>query len=291
MTHLKCEKGFSLSEVLVAAGLLGILSLGMNYGIEVLNKQKKNTSTKLSIQSLLNLGLKYTTAHSNGLSWKSFDYENTYFQGNNMRNLNLVNWNHSDIDSISSRGDLEQTIDAGRFGNVNFYVDSFTLVKEKGGTNGLYFSRCVSATDYKDRDFTLQEALDLPRRPYLVKKNEKIQIHCSTKNASGSQSSSTRISGRRSDYRVVSFYYKNNTWKQIPSFSERKYLLGAGYMIFMNRNKNPDSFIAYNFILDDPCYRYSKEKNCNRLPIVQLRNLSGPIQETGVHDSGFMIIQ
>ena len=89
----------------------------------------------------------------------------------------------------------------------------------------------------------------------------------------------------------MTFYYKNKTWKQMPGKEDRKSLIGTGFMLNMNRRENPESFLAYSFVLDDPCYRYAKDKNCNRLPIIRLRNLSGPIQETGVHDSGFMIIQ
>ncbi len=59
----------------------------------------------------------------------------------------------------------------------------------------------------------------------------------------------------------------------------------------MNRAVNPDSFVAYSFALDDPCYRYDNVKDCNRLPILALKKITGPIQATGIHDSGFMIIQ
>jgi len=287
----KSEKGFSLAEVLVSAGLLGVLALGMNYGIEILNKQKKSSKTKIALQTDLNISLKYLAAHTNGLSWNDFDFDNTYYQGNNLKTMNLVNWNASDIDSISVREDLRQTISTTKFGNVDFFLDSFTLVKEKGGTNGLYFSRCVSASDYKTKDFTLQEALDINMRPYLVKEGEVLSIYCASSGADGKLSNSAKIIGRKDNYRVMSFYSKNNTWKQMPSLGDRAFLLGSGFMVFMNRALNPDSFVAYSFALDDPCYRYDNVKDCNRLPILALKKLTGPIQSTGIHDSGFMIIQ
>ncbi len=292
MSVLKSEKGFSLAEVMIGAGLLGILTVGMNYGFDLLNKQKKNSRTKLTIQSQLNVGLKYMAAHTNGLSWKVFDFDNTYYQATNMKEAHRVSWDAGDVDNISNRSDLIQTFNAPPFGNVSFYMDSFTLVKEKGGSNGLYFSRCVSESDYtSNKNFGLQEALDLPNRPYLLSFDNMKYVYCAPRATNGSVGTSYRINGRKTNYRVMSFYYKNKTWKQMPGPEDRKSLLGAGFMLYMNRNENPESFISYSFVLDDPCYRYDTSKDCQRLPIISLRNLSGPIQETGVHDSGFMIIQ
>ncbi len=293
MSFIKGEKGFSLAEVMVAAGLVGVISIGVLYGTNMASKQKRSSKVKLAVQTQLNLGLKHLSNFTKGLSWTSFDFDSTYFIGDNMNVNRRVSWRASDIDTISTRSDLRRSLSTTRFGNVNYFIDSTTFENGKGGTTGLFFSRCVDKKDYRNesKSFSLQEALNINLRPYLLKVGKNFSVYCAPKKTTGKPSASNAISGQKGKYRVMSFYFKKNTWIEIPSKQERRFLLGAGHILYMNRDKNPDGFTAYNFVLDDPCLRYETKGECNRKPVVEVRNISGPIQAAGVHDSGFMVIQ
>lgn len=293
MKQIKSEKGFSLAELMVAAGLVGIISLGVIYGTKVSSKQERSSKVKLAVQTQLNIGLKHLSNFTKGISWSDFDFDGTYFIGNNMNRIQPVSWNESDVDTIANRNDLERNFTSSRFGNIHYFLDSTTYASGKSGNISLFFSRCVDVDSYKNpsKSYGLQEALDIDLRPYLLKEGKNFTTYCAPAKTTGKPSSHYAISGVKGNLRVMSFYYKKNTWIEIPSKQERSFLLGAGHILFMNRNKNPDGFIAYNYVLDDPCLRYETKGECNRKPVVKIRNITGPVQSTGVHDSGFMVIQ
>ncbi len=293
MIKINSEKGFSLAEVMVAAGLVGIISLGVIYGSKVANKQKRSASAKLAVQAQLNIDLKHLSNFSKGVSWNNFDFDATYFVGNDMKRINRVSWKAKDVTTISNRTELRRSLNTKDYGVVNYFKDSHTLDSSIGSVgSALYFTRCIGVNPYRNnRRYSLQEALNINMRPFLIKNGKHNEIHCLPRKTSGVPSANTRVSGNNSSYRVVSFYFKNRSLLQMPSAQERRFLLGAGFSLLMNRSKNPDGFTAYNFVLDDPCLRYETDGECKRNAIVELRNITGAVQAAGVHDSGFMVIQ
>ena len=286
---LLSQKGFSLAELMVAAGLMGLVGLGIIQGMKLLGFQKKAANSVEAASSSLSGNLTLMQMASGGVSWKQFDFTRSFYRGDDLTLFNKVGWDAGAIAGVSDRTDLKTSIDDKKFGLQEFYRDSFTIMFEKQGNNGLFFSRCVKKNQYF-KSFEPDEALALPRSPFLVKRDEQLQVYCCPRNSS-TVCGGGHVKDTNSVWRPVTFYLKNGVYRQLPSPQDRKRLLGAGFMMLFNRQTNPDGFFSYVFSIADQCYKYGDKGVCNRNGKIHFKTLNGNVKADGVHDSGFMVIQ
>jgi prepilin-type N-terminal cleavage/methylation domain-containing protein len=285
---LKEEKGFSLAEMLVATGLLGIVSLSVMYGSKMIGESKRRSDSQ-GLRNELGLSLKKESeSTTSGIIWKDFDPQTSFSHNSGLKKLSKVSWTPADA-GASSRDELKREIDAGSLGKIKFFVNSFTLPLISGtGKAGVFFSRCLKKSESL-KEWDPQAAIDLNTFPFVTKDSDgKSVVRCCKPNSS---KCGEKVEDFSSSWRIVSFILRGNIFKRIPSVQEMDDVFGAGFVLSFNEDKNPNSFVQNLVIVPNPCPGVRKAKNCNRKIRVSANSYTGFVKSTGVTDSGFMVVQ
>ena len=298
----KQEEGFSLAETVIALGLVGLLGLGFSQGTKLIANLKKGTDQDAAVSLYKAEGINTLKKITKGLSWEKMDFENSYIQILKDKKLNLVDWNFSDISQYSSYNDIRERVQ-GKGASVfhNFVRDSHTMVKATKTGDIAYFSRCIEKEEYwggslketMKLKLTVNEAKNLDLVPFVVKDGKRNRVYCCSRRKTGDPDAtlcSEEIVNRESDYRIMTFQFKKGNLKVFPTPQERKYLLGTGFIVFLNRGQVPDSFNAYNITIKDNCFiKESNNENCQSNGKIYVRFFQGQIAKNSVFGSGSLI--
>lgn len=286
----KEENGFTLTEVLVASGLLGVIGVGVMFGTKTMKNMDKSSKQSSALQVYNTDGLNKLKIYTQGLTWEKFDFRSTYVQVNQNNKIKTVNWDFTDIDNINNNTDLEVSISDNSGNTFKVKRDSHTLVYSKNGKVGVYFSRCVPKNQYYKGGISPSQALSFKRVPFLVKDGERNAIYCCPQKSTGI--CSLDISDSTSSFRYMTFDLRDQgSFRSSPSQGDAKFFLGSGFMVYLNRGKKPDAFKALYFNSSDPCYRANDKATCIKEGIKTVRAVNGEISSKSVFESGQLIIQ
>ncbi len=284
-------RGFTLAEVVVSVGLLGIVALGFASGSKYLLKIKDNADKNEVLQSNANEALGLIKRYTEGLSWEKLDYKASYFHNKGKIGLENVSWDLSDLEMTTSLDQLDVDIRDLNGTKITLRRDSHTAIRSRNGKTSAYFSRCVPTSTYLDKkqNIDISTVSSLTRVPYLVENGKISEIYCCPRNSTSL--CGDRVKNSDSPYRVMSFVLTDKLrLKVFPAMGERKYLLGVGLMIFLNEEKSPSAFKAYSMVMTNSCSKKSDGKNCKKNGLVRRKLVSGPLSTRSLFDSGQIII-
>ncbi len=286
---LSNEDGLTLTEVLMSAGLLGLLALAIMQGTTMMKKMKARSNQTLAVQSYSSEGLKKLKTSADGVSWERLNFERTYTLVNESGKIDRVDWDFTEIPDLSNMSDIEVEVRDPSGSKIKFTRDSHTLISTKGGKMRVYFSRCVPIGDY-EKNITPQMAASYDKVPFVSKKDKVDEIYCCKRGLN--KLCSSKIDSPKDKFRIMTFDLRDNSnWKVFPVPSERKYLLGNGFIFFTNRSRRPNAFVAYHFTLTNTCFTDDDRNNCDKRGKVNSTPTTGSISTRSVYDSGQLIIQ
>lgn len=271
------QKGFSLAEVMMAGGLMGLVALAAmqlmksNVGIEKRGDLMEGDSR--SVMELTKLVHKTQKA----ISWDEFDYTESYYE--NSGNPETVNWSIADINWADTKNKLQVEVDG-----INVYKSShlITIPLFNGKTSAL-FSRCVSQSNI-DTDYTINQAYNLKKVPILVSNGKSLEVNCCVR--STKKACSQKVENDSSSMRVKTFYYRNGRLKTYPLASDKRFIKGTGFFLSFDKEKNPTSYKLVFFNQTDSCYY--KDPKCVSVYVLKPKTLSFSLKTQGVQDSGFI---
>lgn len=283
------QKGFTLAEVMVAAGMVGLVALAANYGLEMMSKMKRTSEAKAAQSTLVNEIGRQLTSVGKKIVWTNFDFNRSFYVNNSATSVMKVNWTFADIPTASSVSDIQfQTKVKGL--SVTTVRDSFTLeyVNDDGSDSGLIASRCVPKGSYNAK-MSATNALSLAYGPFVFKDNKGIfRIRCCRINGPGLCSGDT-IDESGDSWRVNTFMIRRNAMRTIPGESDARYILGAGFAFYFNQNTEPYSYTNYVFSIRNGCP--NQVQDCDKVIPPLIKQYRGDVNSTGVHDSGVLIIK
>lgn len=292
MFKLKNSKGFTLAETLVASGLMGIIALGVIMGADSMKKTNMRSRHTNAISSNEAEALKRLKNYTQGLSWKQFDKENSYTA-------------IPEVEKFKKAGSPTAsavTFEAEDGISIDFTRDSHTIITIRGDKKILYASRCVATSIYENRDlnqsFTLQQIKNFTKRPYVVRSNvmDKNEVECC--DAEVDETCGENYPRKKNNtHRVMTFFYTQDN--SIPSKSlrfypvvqERDYMLGMGFMAYLDKESNATQLMTYSFVISNQCYTMDSDINCDKQGLLKQRAVSAPLTADSVYDSGTIIIR
>lgn len=283
------QKGFTLAEVMIAAGIVGIVALAGNYGIEMMARMKRTSEAKAAQSTLVNeIGRQFTSVGKH-IVWKNFDFDRSFYIDNTGETIKKVTWNYSDLYNVNSKSDLEfQTTVNNQ--NVQVLRDSFTLefFSEDGSSSGLIASRCVPKDQYNAK-ISAQSALSLPYGPFVYKDEYGLmQIRCCLIDG-GELCTDGDLKTGADDWRVNTFFVRRNAMRSIPGDSDAQFILGAGFAFYFNQEKEPYTYTNYVFAIRNGCP--NQVEVCDKKIPPLVKQYRGDVNSSGVHDSGVLIIK
>lgn len=271
------QKGFSLAEVMIAGGLMGLVALGaMHLMKSGAGLQKKGDLFEGNNRSLMEL-TKIVHKAQKAVSWDEFDYSESYYE--NSGDPQLVNWSIADVNWTDSKNKLAFEIDG-----LNFYKSSHLIsIPLFNGKVGALFSRCVPV-ESSNQEYTAAEAYNLNKVPILKKSGKALVVTCCSKKSTKACSEVVKNDG--ANFRVKTFYYRNGKVKNYPLEADKRFIKGTGIFITFDKNKNPDSYKLVIFNQTDSCFY--KDPKCVSHYMLKPKTLSFSLKTQGVQDRGFI---
>ncbi|MDD0854234.1 type II secretion system protein [Halobacteriovorax sp. GB3] len=285
------QRGFTLAEVVVTAGIIGFIAVVANYGMGLMNNVKKKAEAKtIQNQTMTDIARNMNSVGGK-LIWSNYNFDQSFYSSGDLELAKKTEWTIADLDSVTNVNQLAVLTKTDTGANVSFFRNSFTheIVDEEDPTKkGFIATRCVEKDDFFTK-YSAQEAVDLEYAPFLYKKsNGQFSVQCCKMNSSTS-CSNRPVAEPEDRYRVRTFIFKRGALRSFPGQGDDRYLLGTGFTTYFNRNKDPFAFSTYIFSIRNPCI--GRKKNCNKQIPVAMKHLRGDASQTGVHESGVIIIK
>jgi hypothetical protein len=271
------QNGFSLVEVMMAGGLMGLIAMGSMHLMKG-NKtiEKRGDLMEGANRSLLELS-KLVHKSQKAMSWDEFDYGESYYENEGMPEL--VKWDISDVNWADTKSKLEIEVDG-----VNFYKSSNLIsIPLLNGKSSVLFSRCVPKSEINTK-FTVNQAYNLENIPILKRNNKILRASCCKRESE--KSCSNLVTSEDSSMRLRTFYYRNGRLKNYPLIADKKFLKGTGFFITFDKEKSPNSYKLVLFNQTDSCYY--KDRNCKSNYLLTPKTLSFSLKTQGIQDSGFI---
>ena len=279
----KSEAGFSLVELTVATGLLGLLAVVVVYGVNQMGLLLKESRQNEVIRENLAEGVRnIKKSVSSGLFYRKFNANQTY---NNK--LSLVNWpvKNLDVEDLDKLKVFFDLLTSESQETVELFRNSHTLIGEKS----VFLSRCVPKSIYNSvkKEMTISDINSFDKVPFVTTKG----VYCCL--IGSRKKCSVAAISPGSDDRVMSFKLtKGRKPKSFPAASDKRAILGSGFIIMIDDGADPRNYSYQQFVLSDPCYKRGNKENCDIVGVVNVRTGSGEVSSArSIHDTGHLIIE
>ncbi len=274
------EDGFSLAEVLVAAGLLGVLGVVINFGTQQVGQMTKESMQQKVVHEISAENMKTLKNASEGIVWQKFNFEQTY-----KADGSLVDWKLEDIEE-SSIADLQTSLRDSEGNVLKLTRSSHTLVSAKFEKKRALLTRCVPKNRYnnKKRPIETDDIASFDRVPFI--KDEK--LYCCPQGSA--KICDEAVNQKSSRYRIMTFSLsEGKNLKVLPVWGNRKMLLGSGFIFYIGEGKKPEEYSFKQFVITNACFK--REKDCTQSGIISFREGIGHISSRSIYDSGQLIIE
>lgn len=290
---MSSNRGYSLVELMVAMGLLGLFFIGFNeVSRYVIKLNKKIELSGKSSEVLTELKKEVNKIHQN-ISWIFFDYDKTYYKASSDNRSSLVTWKFPRVKEYLPNGNRDDL--AMDFQGEIFYRNSYTLeipaVKSSKGSH-LLLSRCLER-NRNPSSLDLSEVKALDYVPFIRPWSKTHEIHCCP--IGGKDDCSNAIT-RAGNYKVVTFYFKRDQKsssevdiKYYPGDGDKKVLDSVGLVLNFNKDDDPNQYTVTIFALIDPCLGEKNNPTCrNQRFIFNSLKTDGDVKSKGIRDRGFI---
>lgn len=288
MIKIKNEKGFTLSEVVVGAALMGIVGIIVINTFKTVNKQIKTTRNKNNRQLMMNNLVNYANRASKVIKFEDFHNSKTLYNASRTvfdpRPVSFVTSGGNGVINFDYKGS-PRSIQGGTF-EIKM---ANTTASKNLKTTGFIFSRCIDRSDV-DTEFTLDQALALSNFPFvrLEGMNKVKRIHCCPR----TNLNCDNVIDKDATLRPRVFYVNENKIQMYPGPKIGHEMAGAGINLYLDHTLTPQSYELVVFTLENDCLQQIDRrmiKPCKNKNIVTIRIIEGKLT-SDIHDSGMLIL-
>lgn len=273
------QSGFTLVEVIIACGLMGVTALigASVIKMSIKNVQRTNANSSLVTEiSEVKNGLKKIKQ----VSWSNFDPAESYAINSNSEVIK-TEWTLSDPSEASF-----DVVGQDFRRNSHSLELSTTVLSE----SSFAFSRCVERAD-GNKLFTVQAADALANIPFLKYESGNPVIHCCQKGSINS-SCNNPIINDESEYVLRTFFHKSpDTLKKFPLVVDNDYVDGIGFIFIFNQKLSPSSYEIALITQTRTCFLKEFKKSCKGALLTKLVKFGGSVKASGVNDNGIIQIR
>lgn len=272
------ENGFSLAEITIGMGLLGLVGMGAMHLMQGSSFIQKKADTHSSRgKELIELS-NMISQNKKNIAWDDFDFSETYFKSGMV--TKKVAWDLNKIAWATNLNQLEFEVTGEAFLRSSHSLE----VPQNNGKKGIIFSRCIEA-DEINTEYDVFDAFDLSEVPMVKVVGNSPRVYCCPRGSNNV--CKNEIISNSSDRRVRTYLYKNGRLKTYPLKSHQRTLKGTGFFLTFNSELEPKSYEIVIFNQSDPCV-VGRGKSCDKKYIIKSKTVGFSVKQRGIQDSGFI---
>ncbi|MCO4795253.1 MAG: hypothetical protein KC493_16160 [Bacteriovoracaceae bacterium] len=287
----KSEKGFTLAEVVVGAGLMGLVGLVIVNTMKTMGTQVKTTRKKNVRQLMMNTIVRYGNRAAQVVKREDFHNSKTYY--NSSRTIfEPVATTYS---TPSGKGliEFEHQGTSKSLQGGSFEVKLSTIGNQADGSikgTGAIISRCINESD-RNSNFTLDQVYAINTVPVVRYEgaNKVKKVFCCSRNNLDCSNQVTKGSSLRP--RV--FYVNERKVQMYPGPGQSHDVAGTGMNFYFDSASNPESYQLVLFAVENDCLQNDDKdlgtRECKNKNIVTIRIIEGMLA-SDIHDSGMLIL-